>query len=540
VVALAGTVLVRHRRLRRRLTAGDPPPPDLASYVDRQRRSLGIAQPVQVRLVDSRPPTGPAVVGVRSPVLVLPTWMVASWDEETFGPLVIHELVHLRRHDGWVNLVVTAVQLVYFFHPLVWVATWRFLRERERVCDDEVVAVYQGRSTPYVRALCRFALASPGGSSASALSSLAASRADLVRRVERLAEPGYRGPGRGHLLRALGAVALLAGLALSFGARGGPGRQPAGPGDVASLEREITERPDDVDLRIGVLDAYLSRQRPEDLDAVRGHVLHVARSGARLGEVGVLVLLEATRNDPWLLDETLAAWLAELRRQPDDLGLLRQTARLAAERRPELAASLARRGEALAADDPFWPSQLGAIAMARGRAAAGPARHAAFAEASLQFGRAAKRGDGFERLKALARAARAELALGRSAEARRLAGAELAEAGLAAGQWYEGDAVHEAHVLLGFAALAEGATEEAERELLAAAGGPTSPGLRSFGPDMSLAETLLGLGRTEAVLDYFEACRQIWDRGADRLDAWAAQVRRGEAPDFGANRNYYR
>ena len=180
--------------------------------------------------------------------------------------------------------------------------------------------------------------------------------------------------------------------------------------------------------------------------------------------------------------------------------------------------------------------------MALARARSGPAALArpAFGKAADHFRRAAERAQGGERLQALAQAARAELALGRPAEARRLAALELAEVGSGTGGWYEGNAVHEAHVLLGFAALAEGAVAEAEGHLRRAGAAPSSPQLLSFGPDMSLAEALLRLGRTDAVLDYLDACRGFWEHGNDRLESWAAQIRRGQRPDFGPNRDYYR
>lgn len=530
VAGLGALVLLRHRRLRRELRNGVRPPPEIETFVERERLRLGVARPVAVRVCGSRVASAPAVAGVLDPVLVLPAGTADSWDEAAFGPLVVHELVHVRRHDGWVNLAVTTVQIVYFFHPLVWLATWCFLRERERVCDDEVVAAHDGRSAPYVRALCRFALASSRRTHAPGLSSLAGSRSDLVRRIERLAQPGYRSPRRRVLVHGLGAALVLAGLAASFGAREAGGRGPGGAEAPAGTEGPLRSAPDDL---MAAVDAYLAGYRPEDRDTLRLHALRLVESEALLDEVAVRILGAAAREDEWLFAEVLSTWLERLERAPDDVGLLRQSVLFASRRLPDLASDLARRGAALEPTEPYWPRRLGEIALANARSGSGPTDREALAQAVVQFRRAADLGEGVERLQALGHAARAELAFGRRAEARRLARQELAELPTVAGSWYEGDAVHEAHVVLGLAALAGGAVEDAEGHLRQAAQAPASPRLRSFGPDMSLAEALLGLGRTEAVLDYFDACHRFWDLGHERLDRWAAQVQQGEPPDFG-------
>ena len=65
-----------------------------------------------------------------------------------------------------------------------------------------------------------------------------------------------------------------------------------------------------------------------------------------------------------------------------------------------------------------------------------------------------------------------------------------------------------------------------------------SPQLNSFGPNMSLAKDLLEAGETRAVLAYFERCRAFWKMGGSQLDRWAADVRNGKIPNFGANLRY--
>ena len=94
------------------------------------------------------------------------------------------------------------------------------------------------------------------------------------------------------------------------------------------------------------------------------------------------------------------------------------------------------------------------------------------------------------------------------------------------------------HSVLGRLALMDGDIQGAKAHLLHSADFKGSPTMSSFGPNMSLARDLLLAGEKEIVLQYLEACRQIWDFGADDLDHWTMYVNADRIPDFGANLDY--
>jgi hypothetical protein len=50
----------------------------------------------------------------------------------------------MRRRDGCLNLFQRLVEAVFFFHPLVWLASRQLTNEREHICDNYVLA--QGAS----------------------------------------------------------------------------------------------------------------------------------------------------------------------------------------------------------------------------------------------------------------------------------------------------------------------------------------------------------------------------------------------------------
>ncbi len=60
----------------------------------------------------------------------------------------------------------------------------------------------------------------------------------------------------------------------------------------------------------------------------------------------------------------------------------------------------------------------------------------------------------------------------------------------------------------------------------------------SFGPNVSLAKDLLAKGETDAVVNYFTACKVFWKMEDGKLDDWIASARAGNTSDFGANLAY--
>jgi beta-lactamase regulating signal transducer with metallopeptidase domain len=112
-------------------------------------RQLGLSR--NIRFVVTSAPLGPAVAGVFRPVIVLPRSVFAN-EPNALGPIVSHELAHVRRGDGLAALFQAFAQCVWWFHPCVRWANRQANRERERACDEEVLAIF--RLEPAVYAQC--------------------------------------------------------------------------------------------------------------------------------------------------------------------------------------------------------------------------------------------------------------------------------------------------------------------------------------------------------------------------------------------------
>jgi beta-lactamase regulating signal transducer with metallopeptidase domain/protocatechuate 3,4-dioxygenase beta subunit len=122
---------IEWQRLRRICRSATPiEPGELAA--DFSGRKLGI------RLTDHL--QGPVCFGILRPVILLPRQMYQDASSKDLRMVLTHELAHVDRRDCWVNLFQRLLEAVFFFHSLVWLASRQLTHERERICDNWVLA----------------------------------------------------------------------------------------------------------------------------------------------------------------------------------------------------------------------------------------------------------------------------------------------------------------------------------------------------------------------------------------------------------------
>ena len=141
--------------------------------------------------------------------------------------------------------------------------------------------------------------------------------------------------------------------------------------------------------------------------------------------------------------------------------------------------------------------------------------------------------EGLERAFALPQLAKAAIKAGALDKASLYANELLTSAH--AGDWNDGNAIHDGNMVRGLVALHSGNVEQAAKDLIEAGKTTGSPQLNSFGPNMTLASELLEKGQRDAVLEYLTLCKKFWTLGATQLDTWIDAIRTGGKPDFGAN-----
>jgi beta-lactamase regulating signal transducer with metallopeptidase domain len=138
--------------------------------------------PMPVRIKTSASLLEPGLVGIVAPVVLLPQGLMARLSEQEQASILAHELSHLSRRDNVTAAIHMTVEALFWFYPPVWLIGARLIAERERACDEHVVAsghdpeVYAGG----ILKVCKFCIQSPLACAPGA------SGADLKQRVRRI------------------------------------------------------------------------------------------------------------------------------------------------------------------------------------------------------------------------------------------------------------------------------------------------------------------------------------------------------------------
>jgi beta-lactamase regulating signal transducer with metallopeptidase domain/biopolymer transport protein ExbD len=116
----------------------------------------GITGKRGIRLFMSDRIAMPLSLGVFPKRIFVPrTW--DTWSADCRRMIIQHEMAHINRHDGVVQVFQIAAQALYWFHPLVWLLNRRLGECREMACDDASIGVGRSSSVAYSRYLVEIA-----------------------------------------------------------------------------------------------------------------------------------------------------------------------------------------------------------------------------------------------------------------------------------------------------------------------------------------------------------------------------------------------
>ena len=102
------------------------------------KQQMGVRAPIV--LVETPHIGSPALFGFVRPRLLLPAGLIQNFSLQELRYVFLHELGHIKRHDILMGWLMTAVQIVHWFNPLVWLAFHRMRVDRELACDALVLA----------------------------------------------------------------------------------------------------------------------------------------------------------------------------------------------------------------------------------------------------------------------------------------------------------------------------------------------------------------------------------------------------------------
>jgi beta-lactamase regulating signal transducer with metallopeptidase domain len=179
------------------------------------QQAVAVKADAPIAIKFSRSRLEPGLVGIIEPVILLPEGIERQLSPAELAAVLAHELCHWRRHDNLLAAIHMLVEALFWFFPLVWWLGARLNTERERACDESVLA---DGNDPQIYAegilkVCRAYLQSPLACAAGV------SGAGLKRRIETIVENRLTRPlnaARKLLLSAFATAALALPLALGL------------------------------------------------------------------------------------------------------------------------------------------------------------------------------------------------------------------------------------------------------------------------------------------------------------------------------------
>lgn len=96
----------------------------------------------------------PALIGGARPAILIPEGVLQTCDPGELRLVLAHEIAHAKRADLVWDWIPAVAHLMFYFHPLVWLANQEYRLAQEMACDQEAAA---GAAVDYCGVLVRLA-----------------------------------------------------------------------------------------------------------------------------------------------------------------------------------------------------------------------------------------------------------------------------------------------------------------------------------------------------------------------------------------------
>lgn len=128
-----------------------------------RRNATPLPLNLSIPVMSSRSRMEPGIFGILKPVLILPEGITNRLTPAQLNSVISHEFCHVRRRDNLTAAIHMLIETIFWFHPFVWWIQARLIAERERSCDESVIAA---ANSPQIYAeailnICKLYIESP-------------------------------------------------------------------------------------------------------------------------------------------------------------------------------------------------------------------------------------------------------------------------------------------------------------------------------------------------------------------------------------------
>jgi beta-lactamase regulating signal transducer with metallopeptidase domain len=107
---------------------------EIQTLTDRLVTTLGIPSKIEIRTTGRA--HSPVTFGVLTPVILLPAALVFQLSPAHLEAVIAHELAHVKRNDYLSNLLLSTLEVLFFFHPCYWWMSQTVKELRENAADE--------------------------------------------------------------------------------------------------------------------------------------------------------------------------------------------------------------------------------------------------------------------------------------------------------------------------------------------------------------------------------------------------------------------
>ena len=109
----------------------------LCTALEEAKQRLNVKKVIP--LIFTKKVTTPSLLGLFHPKLLIPVGYLDEFNTEQLNHIFVHELVHLKRKDVWVNWLTQGLLIVYWFNPILWFAFYKMREDQEIACDAKTL-----------------------------------------------------------------------------------------------------------------------------------------------------------------------------------------------------------------------------------------------------------------------------------------------------------------------------------------------------------------------------------------------------------------
>ncbi|SDA79447.1 Signal transducer regulating beta-lactamase production, contains metallopeptidase domain [Algoriphagus alkaliphilus] len=103
----------------------------------RLANKMGVSRAVQLKI--SSVCISPLTFGTFKPIILLPAGLLFQLSPAQLEAIIAHELAHVKRNDYLANLLLSVMEVLFFFHPCYWWINNTVKELRENAADDLVL-----------------------------------------------------------------------------------------------------------------------------------------------------------------------------------------------------------------------------------------------------------------------------------------------------------------------------------------------------------------------------------------------------------------